>query len=138
MDDLLKFGPLVLGVIVLGWNIWLVRQGARKEALTELGARIDAAADKLEARIIEAERAVESKAGRPWVEGLQNQLQDLAPRVQTLEVDSRHLPSGSEFHLLALKVEGMLGDMKVIATTLKTNTEITRRVEEFLLNEKAS
>ena len=149
MEDLRFWAPILIALAALVWNIWLVRQGARKDALAKLETNIATAAQKLEtdiavaaskleARIIETERAVESKAGRAWVEGIQNQVQSVEPRVQKLEVECLHLPTGNEFHLLALKVEGLAGDMKVVSATLKTNTEITRRVEEYLLNEKAS
>lgn len=138
MEQVRLWVPILVGLAALIWNIWLVRQGARKESLTKLETTIGHEALKLENRIVEAESKFEGKAGRQWVEGLQNQLQSIEPRVQKLEVECRYLPTGNEFHTLALKVEGLAGDMKVVSSTLKTNTEITRRVEEFLLNEKAS
>lgn len=54
-------------------------------------------------------------------------------RIQSLEHDFRHLPSLDLFHQLALDLKGMQGELKAISVTLKMNTEMTRRIDDYLL-----
>jgi hypothetical protein len=53
-------------------------------------------------------------------------------RIQTLEGDFQHLPSLDLFHKLALDLSTMSGDLKAMAVTLRTNTEMTRRIDDYL------
>lgn len=125
MEELRLWAPSVIALAMLAWNVTLFRLAARKEQLA-----------KLEDRIIEAEAKFEGKAGRAWVEGLQGQVQAQEARVQKLEIETGHMPTNSQFHELALGVQTIKGDLNVIAATLKTNTEITRRVQDFLMEQK--
>lgn len=125
MEQVRLWLPIAIAVISLAWTIRMQIAGARKADQDKLEKRLDTMASELSA-----------KAGRPWVEGLQVQVQDLSPRVQKLEIESAFLPTSSQFHQLALDVQRMKGDLNVIGETLKTNMEISRRVQDYLMEPK--
>lgn len=57
-------------------------------------------------------------------------------RIQSLESELPHLPTREQVHSIEIDMGALKGDVQLIGQALATNTEIARRVENYLLEAK--
>lgn len=123
---LLNFGWIVLWTIGSTFVQWLIaRTRAAKGEIT--ATRI-----VLEARIETLKAEVECKADREKAERHEAKLTEHDRRIQAAESDIAHRPTLDLYHDLGLAVSEIRGDLKAISEALKTNTELTRRIDNHL------
>ena len=63
------------------------------------------------------------------------QLEKHESRIQAIENEMKHLPDREMFHELKLTLKDMQIDMAVLKTNTDQATRISRRLEEYLMND---
>jgi len=116
-------------------TIMIARGRAHKGEIAELRAAI------AEIRALLAQKAdgvtIEEQVGllaeKAKVDRHELKLTEHDRRVQKLESELPHLPTREQVHKIEIDVGALRGNVAVIGQALATNTEIARRVENFLL-----
>lgn len=138
----MKENIIVIGIV---WNIawavanavfaWLIARGrAHKSEIAEIrGALAALGADMTKKADNSAmDEHVEALAEKEKVDRHEGKLTEHDRRIQRLEGELQHMPSLTLFHDLALALREVQGDLKAITVTLRTNTEMTRRIDDYL------
>lgn len=119
MEALHLWAPIAVAAAALVWNVWLVRQGARKEALEKLGARID---------------NVEGELRQHQADGSSSRAK-IADRLTQIEGRLEHLPDANSSRRTEVALAEMQGKLDVLTERLKPVAATAERVHEFLLEE---
>ena len=114
-----RYGPLIIMALSLGWSVYQFRLSARKDETNELRTLIDAVSKRLEQHVDEG---AASRRG-------------IADRLTAIEGELRHMPSADSYQRTEVALEALRGQMEVLSERLKPVSEISNRLQEFLLEE---
>ncbi|MEI2387483.1 hypothetical protein [Breoghania sp. JC706] len=118
-DFLARYGPLIIMAATLVWSVYQFRLSARKDETDELRALIDAVSKRLEQHVDEG---AASRRG-------------IADRLTAIEGELRHMPSADSYQRTEVALEALRGQMEVLSERLKPVSDISHRLQEFLLEE---
>ncbi|WP_319774458.1 hypothetical protein [Breoghania sp.] len=114
-----QYGPLAVMTATLIWSVYQFRLSARKDETNELRALIDTVSKRLEQHV---DDGAASRSG-------------IADRLSAIEGELRHMPSADSYQRTEIALEALRGQMEVLSERLKPVSEISNRLQEFLLEE---